>query len=160
MSGDEDFCTAEQAQFPFCRKAGGPGQGKCYRTEFNQVTRRQWADLLRMFADASIIQCWDFAGTVGQGQHTHRLVLSDQSRVVGLAQIRTVVLPLLDKGIAYVTHGPLWRRKGKEADLQVFEALLTALQDEYVEKRQSGPECFRVLRRPAGAHSEPVGVFP
>lgn len=107
-----------------------------YTAEFDRVTRREWSSLLRLFDDATIIQAWDFPETVCPGQQVSRLVLRRGGEVVALAQARIVAAPLIPRGIVYVAWGPLWRRKGTVPSPEVFDAVLSALQNEFVERRK------------------------
>ncbi|AJE02806.1 lipid II:glycine glycyltransferase FemX [Geobacter pickeringii] len=107
-----------------------------YTAEFDRVTREEWSSLLRLFDDATIIQTWDFPESVCPGQQVSRLVLRRGEEVVALAQARIVATPLIARGIAYVAWGPLWRRQGRAPSLEIFDAALAALQNEFVERRK------------------------
>ena len=74
------------------------------------MTRDEWSAALRVFADATIYQTWDYAQVVFPRQKPSRLAVYRGDEVVAMVQARIVTLPLLKRGIAHVAWGPLWRR--------------------------------------------------
>jgi hypothetical protein len=63
------------------------------------------------------------------------LVLRKNGEIVALAQLRIVSLPIIGKGIAYLARGPIWRRKNREQDLDIFRNIIKSLYDAYVLKK-------------------------
>lgn len=107
-----------------------------YQVEVDQIQREEWSSLLRLFDDANIIQTWDFARIVRPRQQVSRLVLRRQGETMGIAQVRIVALPCFSRGIAQVARGPVWRRREKPQDSQIFNAMIEALHEEYVVRRK------------------------
>lgn len=101
----------------------------------DDVDASEWSSLLTGFADASIYQSRAY-GSVhwGERQLSH-LLLERDGKVVSLAQVRIVKLPVLQKGIAYIRWGPLCRPRGGAFDPQLLRDVTQALIKEYVERR-------------------------
>jgi hypothetical protein len=51
------------------------------------------------------------------------------------ARLRILVPPGLSQGLAFCRYGPLWRRRGTDADLANYRQAVTALVDEYCARR-------------------------
>jgi hypothetical protein len=102
-----------------------------YRVEVDRVSSAAWPDVAARFDDASLFQTWNWR----DGQDVSRLTLSDGGELVAASEVRLFTLPVLRGGIAYVFWGPLWRRRGEPADLDVFRHAIRALIAEYVERR-------------------------
>jgi hypothetical protein len=106
-----------------------------YTASIDEVTEAQWSELLPRFDDASIYQTWTYGAVCwGEKQLSH-LLLKRGAEVVAAAQLRLVRLPLVNKGVAYVRWAPLWRLHGRPVDPGVFDQMLGALREEYVEHR-------------------------
>jgi lipid II:glycine glycyltransferase (peptidoglycan interpeptide bridge formation enzyme) len=99
------------------------------------LTEPEWNALLDRFDDANIYQTWAYgAVSWGERQLSH-LVLRRGEDIVAGAQLRLVRLPLLNKGVAYLRWGPLWRLRGQPVDPELLDQILGALRKEYVERR-------------------------
>jgi lipid II:glycine glycyltransferase (peptidoglycan interpeptide bridge formation enzyme) len=123
----------------------GPG----FSAEVDAVDEAQWYGILEQFADASIYQTWAYDELrAGRGSISHIVVRKDGAPVA-VAQARTVKLPVLGAGIAYVRWGPVWRRKSLEPDADCFRQAIRALRNEYACKRglvlRIRPVLFREL---------------
>ena len=106
-----------------------------YQVEVDKVAPAEWDDLLGRFADANLYQTWAYgAVSWGEKQLSH-LVLRQGDEIVAAAQLRLVRIPLLNKGVAYLRWGPLWRLKGNESDLLILTEMTQAVRREYVERR-------------------------
>ena len=106
-----------------------------YSVCVDQVQKEEWEFLLSDFADASIYQTWSYGmAHHGQGKTSHLVVSRDQ-RAIGLAQARIVQLPLAVGGVAYVSRGPVWQRKGESPALENLRQVVIALRTEYAERR-------------------------
>ena len=101
----------------------------------DQIGEQEWNKILPLFADASVYQSWAY-GTVcwGEKQLSH-LLLKRGTEVVAAAQLRLVRLPIVNKGVAYLRWGPLWRLRGQAVDPTVLDEMLDALRKEYVQRR-------------------------
>lgn len=101
----------------------------------DQVGEQDWNKILPMFADASIYQTWAYGAVCwGEKQLSH-LLLKRGTEIVAAAQLRLVRLPVVNKGVAYLRWGPLWRLRGQPAESGVLDEMLTALRKEYVGRR-------------------------
>jgi hypothetical protein len=124
---------------------GVPGQGNKegdvkeltdgYSAEVDRIGREAWYGILNRFGDANLYQTWSYdAARYGEKGISH-LVLKKGGTEVAAAQARIVRLPGLNKGIAYIRWGPLWRRSGNPEDPEVFRQAVRALRNEFSAKR-------------------------
>ena len=100
------------------------------------ITREAWDNLTERFADATLYQSWTYGAVHWGTKQLSHIVVREASDVVGLAQVRLIRFPLGLGGIAYVTRGPLWRRKGLPGDVTRLERVLAALHEEYCIRRR------------------------
>ena len=106
-----------------------------FKLECRQFSKEEWDSFLTEFQDANLYQTWTYAAVRWGGKNLSHLVLKDGPTVVGAAQVVIVKLPVLGGGLAYVKWGPMWIRRGREADPQVFRELLRALRQKYAVER-------------------------
>jgi lipid II:glycine glycyltransferase (peptidoglycan interpeptide bridge formation enzyme) len=99
------------------------------------LSREEWDAILSEFRDANLYQTWTYAAARWGGKNLSHLVLRDGTALVGAAQLVLVKLPVLDGGLAYVKWGPLWNRRGSDADPEIFRQLLRALRQKYAVER-------------------------
>jgi hypothetical protein len=100
--------------------------------EIDSVGESQWDELLALFDDATIQQAW--AAAVHGNTVAAHLVLKEGDEVVGICQVAITRLRVIG-GIADVHNGPLWRRRDREARIEVLAELLHAVNEEYAVKR-------------------------
>jgi lipid II:glycine glycyltransferase (peptidoglycan interpeptide bridge formation enzyme) len=106
-----------------------------YFADPGELDKKAWHDLMLDFDDTSFYQTWSY-GAISwtEGQLSH-LVLRKEGQVVGAAQLRLVRIPLLKAGAAYLTWGPMWRRKNEPPDTQHLKNMMRALYNEYAIRR-------------------------
>jgi hypothetical protein len=98
--------------------------------------REEWTSLLQRFVDRTVMQAWEFPEAICPGHRVSRVVVRDDAGAPrAMAQVRSLELPLVRAGVAHVTAGPLWRRRGEPADVGDLASVLAALRDEYVDRR-------------------------
>lgn len=106
-----------------------------YDVSIDQISKAAWYELLTRFEDANLYQTWSYdAARYGEKGISH-LVLKKGGTEVAAAQARIVRLPGLNKGIAYIRWGPLWRRSGNPEDPEVLRQAVRALRNEFSVKR-------------------------
>jgi hypothetical protein len=106
-----------------------------YSSEIDKVDRNTWTEVLQLFDDASIYQTWSSGiARVGEENLSH-LILRKNGEIVGLCQVVIRTVHFLKTGIGDVNKGPLWRKSGREADVEHLIHLLEAVREEYVIKR-------------------------
>ncbi len=98
------------------------------------ANEQEWNQLIRLFRDATVNQTWAYCTVMAR--KTSRLVVRRGDTIVAGASLRLVVLPLVNAGIAYLSSGPMWRRRGEADDLEVLRQTLRALKAEYVIRRR------------------------
>ena len=106
-----------------------------YSAEVDVVDEALWYRILEGFNDANIYQTWAYdAVRGGQGSISHVVIKKDDT-VVAAAQARTVRMPLIGAGIAYVRWGPMWRSRSLAPHADGFRQAVRALRNEYACKR-------------------------
>jgi lipid II:glycine glycyltransferase (peptidoglycan interpeptide bridge formation enzyme) len=107
-----------------------------YRIEIDQINKAQWENLIQLFDDANIYQTWSY-GAIRWGQENlSHIVIKHKDEIIAAAQLRIVKIPLLKAGIAYLPWGPMWRRKGQQINIDVFQKIISALKEEYAVKQR------------------------
>ena len=107
-----------------------------WQIEVDQVTPKEWEDLLDLFNDSNIYQTWSYGQVRWGRENLSHMVLKRDGEVVGVAQLRIVRPTSFKFGIAYLRWGPLCDRRGKSLDRDIVKALAHALEEEYVNKRR------------------------
>ncbi len=103
-----------------------------YSAEIDKVGEAEWSEIIQLFDDANIYQTWSY-GLIRWGEdNLSHVILKKDGFIVGIAQLRIVRLPVLERGIAYIRWGPLWRLCGKKTDLESLRQMTRALLEEYV----------------------------
>jgi lipid II:glycine glycyltransferase (peptidoglycan interpeptide bridge formation enzyme) len=102
---------------------------------WQEVSPTEWYALLAQFEDATIYQTRSYGACHWSPKQLRSLALHRNGRVLALAQLRMVRLPLLGKGIAYLRWGPLCRRTGAPFEPETIHDVLSALTDEFVRRR-------------------------
>lgn len=109
---------------------------KGYSAEIDQVSEREWYEIIGQFSDANIYQTWSYDATRCGDKNISHLVLRASGKLVAAAQARTVRIPLLGLAGAYVRWGPVWQT-GQDNDTGSFRQAVRALRNEYVCRRAS-----------------------
>jgi lipid II:glycine glycyltransferase (peptidoglycan interpeptide bridge formation enzyme) len=104
--------------------------------EIDDIAKQAWDELIKSFNDASIYQSWAY-GAVRWGQkNCSHIVMKSNGQPLAAAQVRLFTMPIVGPYAAYVSRGPLWRRKGTAKDYNILRQILRCLYKEYVEKRK------------------------
>jgi lipid II:glycine glycyltransferase (peptidoglycan interpeptide bridge formation enzyme) len=111
-------------------------QNPVWQVEVDRANPAEWSQMLELFDDANIYQTSAYGGVRWGEKHVSRLVLKRDGEVLGMAQLRIVRPTPLKFGIAYLRWGPLWERHGRLLDPEVPTRMASAIEDEYVGKRQ------------------------
>jgi lipid II:glycine glycyltransferase (peptidoglycan interpeptide bridge formation enzyme) len=104
--------------------------------EINEISPAEWADALTSFADASIYQCWPYGSIKWGGDNSEHVVLKKAGGILSLAQVAIVKPPVPGVGMAYVTWGPVWKKKDSAQDESSYRSMLEVLKDEYAHRRK------------------------
>jgi lipid II:glycine glycyltransferase (peptidoglycan interpeptide bridge formation enzyme) len=95
-----------------------------------------WYNYLEVFDDANLYQTPAFCRYSKGGKRRIDFVLKKSNKVIAIAQLRLFLIPVLNRGIAYLFRGPLWKIKGEEKSIETLEKVLEALYNEFVLKRK------------------------
>ncbi len=111
------------------------GAGGEFTAEVVSARGPDWDRELAGFLDATIYQTMAYGiARWGVGQLLPVRILRGRE-VVAMALVRTVRLPLVGGGIAYMGWGPAWHRRGTERDPRILQETLLALKRMLVEDR-------------------------
>lgn len=106
-----------------------------YTYEVDNVNKDTWHNLLLQFDDASFYQTWSYGAISWGDNNLSHLILLRDNEIISMAQLRIAKLPFLRIGFAYLTWGPIWRKKNKDVNYQHLNNMLKALYNEYVKRR-------------------------
>jgi lipid II:glycine glycyltransferase (peptidoglycan interpeptide bridge formation enzyme) len=106
-----------------------------YQIEIDQIDRKEWSLLLQEFDDASLYQTWSYGAVRWGEKNLSHIILKQNGQVVGAAQVIIKRMPLIRAGVAQISWGPLWKRKGCDSDREIFAELLSVIDEEYGSKR-------------------------
>jgi lipid II:glycine glycyltransferase (peptidoglycan interpeptide bridge formation enzyme) len=101
----------------------------------NQVSPAEWNALLGGFDDASIYQTWSYGAVHWSPRQLSHLILRQNGKTIGMAQLRLVRIPVIGKGIAYLRWGPLFRPRGEVFRPEALKTMATAIKQEYVQRQ-------------------------
>ena len=87
----------------------------------------EWNDLIQRFDDSTIYQTWQYGAVRWGEENLSNIVLRKEGEVRAIAQLRVLKLPLVRAGVGYLFRGPLWHRRGREADTEDFRQMLRTL---------------------------------
>ncbi len=105
------------------------------RVQVDGIGKSEWNGELMRFADANIYQTWEYGeARWGEGNVSHLLV-RHRGEVRSMAQVILARVPVIRHGIAYMFHGPLWRKTACENNREFLETILGAIKEEYVDGR-------------------------
>lgn len=112
------------------------GKGEGFSFEADTVNEARWSELVAGFDDANLYQTWPY-GVVRSGpSNLSHLLVKHGSEVVALAQARIARIPGLPLGAAYVLSGPLWKRRHRPVDAEIFRQVVRAVRMEYAGRRK------------------------
>lgn len=109
--------------------------GYGYTAEVDTVGPDTWYEQVASFADGNLYQLWQHGSGAERFTEVSRFLLRRAGRAVAVAEVRTFRLPVARRGIAYVLWGPVWKRRGRDPDPDVFVQAIKALNEEYVHRR-------------------------
>jgi hypothetical protein len=104
--------------------------------EFNRISQSEWDPCLTLFSDANVNQCWGYGSVKWGADNSEHVVLKKGGAVRALAQVAIIRSHLAGIGIAYVTWGPLWKRKDLDGNNSSLRAMLEVLKKEYAHRRK------------------------
>jgi hypothetical protein len=110
--------------------AADAGVDRC--VEVDSLSPGDWDRIIGDFEDFNLFQTASFAdGLRGEGRLSHMLVRRWDGVPVGGARVAIMKPPGFPSGVAYVKHGPFWRRHGTSPDQQNYKAVVAAVIAEY-----------------------------
>ncbi|MGD9899095.1 MAG: lipid II:glycine glycyltransferase FemX [Calditrichaceae bacterium] len=110
---------------------GSVTHGKKYQVEMMMMEKCDWTAILETFSDAGIYQTHEYGEVSKGGSRLTHVLLREEGVVVAAAQIRIQTAHKINRGIAYVFHGPLWRRWDIKPDAEHLRQILGALKTEF-----------------------------
>lgn len=97
----------------------------------------KWRSLLGQFADANHKVLAEYAAAAARrvGATSENVAIIHNEETLGICNVRIKNLPCLPFGIAYINGGPLVLKNGDVTTLSRLSRCLSALHEEYVDKR-------------------------
>jgi hypothetical protein len=106
-----------------------------FSADVDSLTPAEWDRVIGDFADWNLFQTAAFAdGLRGESRMSHLLLRRD-GVAVGGARVAIMQPPGFPSGVAYIKHGPFWRRSGAAPDQQLYRAVVAAIVTEYGRRR-------------------------
>lgn len=102
-----------------------------YQTEIDKIEREEWSEIITEFDDAVLYNTWEYGAIQWGEKDLSHLIIKKDNEVLAAAQARIVKLPFVGAGICYISWGPLWRRRGRVVDTQIFREAVRAIWQEY-----------------------------
>lgn len=99
--------------------------------ETRMVDGSTWNAVLSNFSDISFEQCSTFAVTAWDKARAKFHVVARKGEIIAGACVVTFALPIVGRGVAYIRHGPVWRRRGKKPNTADYIDTVSALVAEY-----------------------------
>lgn len=106
-----------------------------YSYEIKTINKLQWENILRFFSDATLYQTWSYGAVRWGLRNLSHLTLYKDNQLVAAAQLRVIRLPFISCGIAYIANGPMWKIRNNFHNPEIFQKMLCALRQEYVERK-------------------------
>lgn len=124
-----------------------------FEIEIDKVDGESWAQVISEFNDAVLYQTWSFGTVRASAGNVSHLVLKNEHEILGCCQVNIRRFPWFNVGFADIIWGPLWRRKGKDPDVNVFLRLVQEIKREYGVKRR---HLLRIWPAVTGEHKTSV----
>ncbi len=94
--------------------------------------KKFWGDSLKDFDDANVYQTWNFSILAQNEKTVRHLAIYENHNLIGLVQVRIRVIPILNRGIAYILNGPVWQKKNQENNIEILSDIFAVLRQEFV----------------------------
>lgn len=94
--------------------------------------KKFWHKLILEFEDANIYQLWDYAKIVQGEKMVKYLALYDNNNLISLVQVRIKTIPIINRGVAYIFGGPIWKKKDIYQDKNCLLNIYYTLRNEFV----------------------------
>jgi lipid II:glycine glycyltransferase (peptidoglycan interpeptide bridge formation enzyme) len=107
-----------------------------FTAEVDTIDQAQWSAVIQEFDDTTIYQTWEYGSQTWGEKNISHLILKKKGQIVAAAQLWIYTIPLLRKGFAHISWGPMWRLRSKELDFQILKNLLRALNYHYSHQRR------------------------
>ncbi len=106
---------------------------------------REWYHLMEEFRDANVFQTPPFNAVKSPQSKVERFVVTQGSEIVAATLVRLTSVPGIGEVSAYVRWGPLWQRRDRDSQPEVWRQAIRLLHLEYVKRRRMWLRLFPVL---------------
>jgi len=96
----------------------------------------EWDTVLENFKDANLYQTYAYNKYSIGGENSEQFVLKIDNKIVAATLVRVKTLSIIERGIAYVRWGTMWRAENENDNLEILKLSLKYLHKEYVAKRK------------------------
>jgi lipid II:glycine glycyltransferase (peptidoglycan interpeptide bridge formation enzyme) len=107
-----------------------------YSYKVDTLGEEDWTDIIVQFRDASLYQTWSYGKERWGEECMSHLVLWKKNVLIAATLVRIVKVPVFGHFIAYLFHGPMWKKKGGKEIPEVLMHMLGAIINEYAFKRK------------------------
>ena len=107
-----------------------------YSIEVDKISKDAWTNALLTFDDGNIYQTWSYGAVRWGSENLSHIVVKKNETVLAMAQMAIKALPILQRGIAYIPWGPVWRKRGSNVEQNIMETILRAINEEYAQRRK------------------------
>ena len=121
------------------------------RYEIVKHNSLEWDNILKVFEDASIYQTIAFSKSSLGGNNLEQFLVYEGDKIIAAAIVRIKILPLLNRGLAYIRWGPL-----TNLSEETLEEALSLLKREYVIRRKL---FLRILSQDYSDNSNISNIF-
>lgn len=99
--------------------------------EIQEIAGREWDEILLQFRDAVHEQTYTYAASRWGAGRVRCVVVSESGELVGGAAVLGVTLPWVERGIAAVKFGPLYRKWDENPPLTLAPKIAGALKEHF-----------------------------
>lgn len=109
--------------------------GKAVRYEADTLSDDDWDAMAAGFEDVTYEQTAAYCTNRWDANRNSHMVVRRNGTIIAAARVLQFTIPGLEKGLAYVKFGPMWRRRDGYSDPDAYHAALAALVEEYCNRR-------------------------
>ena len=124
------------------------------------VDQESWATISKTFTDYNYEQSFEYATRMAAraGASALFLMVHCEERLLAAASVRLKTFPLLGRGLAYISAGPMVQHRGCVWDVALIEAVLAALKRKLVDE-EGHFLCLRLPVSPLIPEEKACAIF-
>ncbi len=107
-----------------------------FKYNVTKLSVNEWNKIIDSFSDANIYQTIEFTKHSKGGENYEHFIVKENDSIVSAVIVRLKIIPIIERGIAYIRFGPMWQLKSAEKSPSILETTLQLLYEEYAVKRK------------------------